>query len=269
MGHRAEPVYLPPEAACPESESELSLGARLVEAREQRGLTAKQVASEIRVPASYVDMMETGNYGAIPDQLYLLPSFRRYAEFLGLDVAEVTASFMLDFEAEENAVVIPGGDPRTIARKPLPTRWIAKAAAVIGATASIAAVAVFVVRHAPSPRLAAVQAATSPPAPAAPVAATAASVAPVAQFAQVSSVVPVTAPAATAPLAPLAPLTHLAEVPPAAVVGPIAMTPPPAHPAATRSTASNATAKAGSSSHRRLASLWRHRHFLRKHHVVR
>ena len=256
VARRAEPVYLPPEAACPELESEQSLGERLIEAREERGLTARQVASEIKVPPAYVEMMETGNYGAIPDQLYLLPSFRRYAEFLGLDVAEVTASFMLDFEAEENAVEIPP-IPRANSRKPLPWRRIAQASAVVGATASIAAIAVTIAHHAPSPTVVAAQAATlSSPAPAAPVA----DAASVGQFAHVAAVTPVSALAPVAPLAPLAPLTTVA--PEAAVVPVSAKAPAVSAPA--RPTASIATAKASTATHRRPAIAAHHRHPIRK-----
>ncbi len=243
------PVYLPPEAACPELEPDLSLAGRFIEARERRGITLKQAALEGKLPASYVEMMETGNYGAIPDLLYLLPFFRRYAEFLGLDVAEVTASFMRDFEAEENAVLIPGS-PRALARKPLSWRRIARSGAVIGATASIAALAVMVARRSPSQSIAAVQAAMS--SPAAPVALT-----PTIPLASV-------APAALARLAPLAPLAPLAV----ATMVPITAI-SPAHTARVRPTASITTARATQGSHRRPAATARHRHPIRRHHITR
>jgi cytoskeleton protein RodZ len=217
---QVEPVYLPPEAACPELEvePEPSLGATLIAVREELGLTAPQVAAAIRVPLSYVEMMETGNYGAIPDQLYLLPSFRRYAEYLGLNVADVVAGFMLDFEAEENAVPIPE-TARATARPPLPWRRIAQAGGIVCATASIAALAVVMVHHRPAPTAAAVQVASSAPAPAEPVPMTV----PEAQFAHVSSVTPVSqlvpvAPIATEPVAPVASLRHVTPAP----VAPIA-----------------------------------------------
>ena len=143
----AEPIYLPPEAACPDSDDGRPLGRLLVEARERRGLTREQAAHESNILASYLEMMETGNYSAIPDLLYLLPFFRRYAEFLGLDPGDVTTSFMRDFEAEENAAVQIPKPPRTRTVTSLPWRRIAQAGVLVAAAVSLAAVAAALVRH--------------------------------------------------------------------------------------------------------------------------
>jgi len=60
---------------------------------------------QTRIPAYYVRMIESDSYDAIPDQLYLLPFFRRYAIFLGLDEQKVVARFIRDFEKSENEIV--------------------------------------------------------------------------------------------------------------------------------------------------------------------
>ena len=143
----AEPIYLPPEAACPDSDDARPLGRLLVEARERRGLTREQAAHESNILASYLEMMETSNYAAIPDLLYLLPFFRRYAEFLGLDAGEVTASFMRDFEAEENAAVQIPKPSRTRTVTSFPWRRIAQAGVLVVAAVSLAAVAAALMRH--------------------------------------------------------------------------------------------------------------------------
>ena len=84
---------------------EQTLGQLMTQTREHRGLSREQVAAETRIPAYYVKMIESDSHDAIPDQLYLLPFFRRYAIFLGLDEHMVVARFVRDFEKSENEFV--------------------------------------------------------------------------------------------------------------------------------------------------------------------
>jgi cytoskeletal protein RodZ len=101
----------PIEAAGAGLEVDQTLGQLMTETREQRGLSREQVADQTHIPAYYVRMIESDSYDAIPDQLYLLPFFRRYAIFLGLDATKVVSRFIRDFEQAENEVVetsVPG-----------------------------------------------------------------------------------------------------------------------------------------------------------------
>jgi cytoskeletal protein RodZ len=82
-----------------------TLGELMTASREKSGLTREQVAEQIHIPAYYVRMIESDSYDAIPDQLYLLPFFRRYAIFLGLDAQKVVSRFIVDFEKAENEIV--------------------------------------------------------------------------------------------------------------------------------------------------------------------
>jgi hypothetical protein len=102
---RIKPIELPENAACTDFEGDGSLAHIFATSRERLGLTREAAAAECRLQLSYIEMMETGNYDAIPDLLYLLPSFRRYAEFLGLDAKEVTAIFLGEFEESESAAL--------------------------------------------------------------------------------------------------------------------------------------------------------------------
>ena len=86
-------------------EVDQSLGQLITETREQRGLSREQVADETHIPAYYVRMIESDKYDAVPDQLYLLPFFRRYATYLGLDAQKVVSRFIHDFEQAENGVI--------------------------------------------------------------------------------------------------------------------------------------------------------------------
>ncbi|MGA7873672.1 MAG: helix-turn-helix domain-containing protein [Candidatus Binatus sp.] len=86
-------------------EAAQTLGQLMTEARNHLGLSREQVAGQTNIPAYYVRMIESDSYDAIPDQLYLLPFFRRYAIFLGLDAQKVVSRFVRDFEKAENEVL--------------------------------------------------------------------------------------------------------------------------------------------------------------------
>ena len=89
----------------PEDSPRQTLGELMTRTRERTGLSREEVAAETHIPAYYVRMIESDSYDAIPDQLYLLPFFRRYAIFLGLDAQKVVSRFIVDFEKAENEIV--------------------------------------------------------------------------------------------------------------------------------------------------------------------
>lgn len=79
----------------------------ITEARERKGLTREQVATEAHLPPHYVKMIETDSYDQISDRLYLVPFLRRYATFLGLDAEEIASRFVSNVQhAEANVVRI-------------------------------------------------------------------------------------------------------------------------------------------------------------------
>ena len=95
----------PTEDAWSGLDAEQTLGQLMTETRKHSGLSREEVADRTHIPAYYVKMIESDSYDAIPDQLYLLPFFRRYADFLGLDAKKVVSRFICDFEKAENEVV--------------------------------------------------------------------------------------------------------------------------------------------------------------------
>jgi transcriptional regulator with XRE-family HTH domain len=109
-----------------------TLGQLMTEARKHRGLSREEVASQTNIPAYYVRMIESDRYDAIPDQLYLLPFFERYAIFLGLDAQKVVSRFIRDFEKAENEIVEAPAPKTTSAA--LLARWrrIAQATVIMG-----------------------------------------------------------------------------------------------------------------------------------------
>ncbi len=81
-----------------------NLGALLRSAREARAMTVREVSERARVPAQYLTMLEANDYGAIADELYLLPFVRSYAEFLGLDAEPLSARFLRGIAPLEKAI---------------------------------------------------------------------------------------------------------------------------------------------------------------------
>jgi cytoskeletal protein RodZ len=117
-----------------------TLGQLMTAARKSRNLSREQVAEQISTPAYYIRMIESDCYDAIPDQLYLLPFFERYANFLGLDASRIVARFISDFEKPEVTIVEAPASPPPAPAKPnvtpkpnLSQRWrrIAEAAVIV------------------------------------------------------------------------------------------------------------------------------------------
>jgi len=83
-------------------EEQSTLGADLTRAREQRGRSREDVASETHIPLNYVRMIESDDYSMIADQLYMLPFVRRYAAYLGMDEDEAAMRFVREVQRADN-----------------------------------------------------------------------------------------------------------------------------------------------------------------------
>jgi hypothetical protein len=93
------------------AEGEPSLGKTLTAARERRGVSRADVVAETRIPAHYLEMIESSDYGLISDQLYLMPFLRRYAAFLKLDGEEVAMRFVREVQRAEGAAAPRMSEP--------------------------------------------------------------------------------------------------------------------------------------------------------------
>ena len=117
-------------------EVEKSLGQLMTEARDRRGLSRAEAAEQTNIPEYYIRMIESDCYDAIPDQLYLLPFFERYAIVLGIDAQQVVTRFLRDFEKAENEIVAAPASSRAshVPATNVLHRWrrIAEAAAIVG-----------------------------------------------------------------------------------------------------------------------------------------
>ncbi len=119
-------------------DAEPSLGHLITEARERKGLTREQVATEAHLPPHYVKMIETDSYDMISDRLYLVPFLRRYATFLGLDAEEVASRFVSNVQHAEANVVRISQEITMVARKPGSSRGILFTVLLIAVVALLA-----------------------------------------------------------------------------------------------------------------------------------
>ncbi len=108
-----------------------SLGQLITEARERKGMTRDQVATEAHLPAHYVKMIESDSYDMISDRLYLVPFLRRYATFLGLDAEEIASRFVSNVQHAEANVVRISQEITMVEKKPGSAGRIAFAVMVV------------------------------------------------------------------------------------------------------------------------------------------
>ena len=73
----------------PEEEAPRTVGSRLREAREARGLSLHQVADILRLRASQVHALEEGNFNSLPGQTFVTGFLRSYANLLDLDAVAI------------------------------------------------------------------------------------------------------------------------------------------------------------------------------------
>ncbi|MEJ7841068.1 MAG: helix-turn-helix domain-containing protein [Rubrobacter sp.] len=79
---------------------ESGIGRSLQEAREERGLTLRQVEEGTKVRARYLQDLERENFGVLP-AVYVLGSLKTYADHLGLDGKALSADLKRRLEPDE------------------------------------------------------------------------------------------------------------------------------------------------------------------------
>ncbi len=89
----------------------------------------REVSERLRIPAQYLTMLEANDYGAIADELYLLPFVRSYAEFLGLDAETLATRFLSGIQPLEKVIELA---PEVIEESDRPPgRWFTTAAVML------------------------------------------------------------------------------------------------------------------------------------------
>lgn len=83
-----------------------TVGKLLKEKRLEKGLILDDVAEIIKIRKKYLEAIESGNYGEIPDKVYTKSFLKIYSDFLGLDRVYVVKRY-LDEITQEEPIIAP------------------------------------------------------------------------------------------------------------------------------------------------------------------
>lgn len=116
-------------------------GARLRAAREARRLELAQIASETRIPLRHLEVIEAGDFAALPSRAYAIGFARTFAKAVGLDDGAITDAVraeLSDGHARRSAVGsgMEPGDPAKLPSAGL--AWFGAFAALVLAVGLIA-----------------------------------------------------------------------------------------------------------------------------------
>ncbi len=97
-----------------------SVGAQLRRARKERGLSLEQVTAETRIPERHLEVIESGDFSALPARTYAIGFSRTYARMMGLDEAEIADQVRAELStAEAGREMVPlGMEPGDAAKLP-------------------------------------------------------------------------------------------------------------------------------------------------------
>jgi len=116
-------------------------GQKLRRAREAAGMSVKQVAEETRIPMRHLEVIEAGDFSALPARTYAIGFSRTYAKAVGLDQAKVADQVRAEMgAAEQDQAKRPArfepGDPARIPSRGL--AWFAALAVVLLVVGAVA-----------------------------------------------------------------------------------------------------------------------------------
>jgi len=95
------------------------VGDRLAAVRKEQGLSLDDVVQRTRVPRRHLEMIEAGNYGALPALPYSAGFVKTYAQMLGLDGAALSRDFRAEVGQVEQVRNTPAPfEPADPARMP-------------------------------------------------------------------------------------------------------------------------------------------------------
>jgi cytoskeleton protein RodZ len=88
-----------------EDQDRQSVGERLRAAREAQGLEIEEIASRTRIPTRHLQMIERGDYAALPAPTYSAGFIKTYARLLGLDGQALSDEFRDEIGSSGRSVV--------------------------------------------------------------------------------------------------------------------------------------------------------------------
>ncbi|MDQ6965428.1 MAG: DUF4115 domain-containing protein [Mariprofundaceae bacterium] len=65
----------------------IHLGERLSQARQARDISISDASDRLRIRGNYLDALESGDWGPLPEEVYVMGFLRQYASLLGIDIS--------------------------------------------------------------------------------------------------------------------------------------------------------------------------------------
>ncbi len=87
-----------------------SLGEKLRQAREARGITISEVAEQTRISSQYLEGIEADDYRALPGGIFNKGFLKSYAKYVGVDEQEALQDYARLVASQDNQV---SDDPKT------------------------------------------------------------------------------------------------------------------------------------------------------------
>ncbi|MEP6703303.1 MAG: helix-turn-helix domain-containing protein [Acidobacteriota bacterium] len=85
----------------------ITLGEKLRQAREERGISISEVAEQTRISPMYLELIETDNYKTLPGGIFNKGFVRSYAKYVGIDEQEALQDYAQLIAANEEVVDEP------------------------------------------------------------------------------------------------------------------------------------------------------------------
>jgi cytoskeletal protein RodZ len=88
----------------------LTLGEKLRQAREERGISISEVAEQTRISPHYLDLIENDDYRTLPGGIFNKGFVKSYAKYVGIDEQEALQDYTRLIATQDG---VPPDDPKT------------------------------------------------------------------------------------------------------------------------------------------------------------
>jgi cytoskeleton protein RodZ len=159
----------------PQGSPTRTVGARLREAREKRGVTLRQIANTTRISVMSLEALERSDLSRLPGGIFTRAFIRAYAQEVGLDPDRTIQDFIAELPPESAAATAHPAAVEDPEKLESDRKAVATAIRLVGVSLPIAGLVIYYGMHHRAPALsappAAVETADSTPAPSEPAAA--------------------------------------------------------------------------------------------------
>ncbi len=121
--------------------SESDFGARIRQAREQRGISLRQIAETTKISVSVLEALERNDIARLPGGIFSRGFVRSYAVVIGVDPEQTVRDFMAQFPHDS----VTAGSPHVIVNElgPGTRRLDPRALMLLGTIAAAVAVILY------------------------------------------------------------------------------------------------------------------------------